>query len=142
MGAPPPPSLPPPPDAPLLPKSPLTVSAGAALTLPSANLNLPQINLSFTTPTFTVSLPPLGIKLDFALALPGFAFCGFAIPGFKLNLSFDLSLVLPSFTFPPQFFFALSLSCDLSRPFSADFGVGGGRKGKVGLDLDPEYPDD
>ena len=141
MGAPPPPNLPTPPDAPIVAPTPTTISVSAQLSLPSANLALPQINLAFTTPQITVSLPPLGIKLDFGLALPGLAFCGFAIPGFKLNLNFDLSLVLPSFTFPPQFFFALSLSCDLSRPFSADFGVGGGRKGTTGLTVDVEYPD-
>lgn len=124
MGFAPPPDLPTPPDAPPLPQLP-------ALPLPQ----VPPI------PTITIALPPLGVSLGFSLALPGIAFCGFAIPGFSLNLNFSLALVLPKFTFPPPLFFALALSCDLSRPFSVDFGVGGGRPGTPGLEVDAEYPD-
>jgi len=62
--------------------------------------------------------------------------CGFAVPTFSFNLSFNLPL--PSFALPPQFFFALSLKCDLSDPIDADAGFGGGRVGRDDLEKDPE----
>lgn len=61
--------------------------------------------------------------------------CGFPIPGFTFNLNFKIPGF--DFAFPPTFFFALSLKCDLSDPIDADFG--GGRVGDEGLDADPEF---
>ena len=130
--------LPTPPDAPPIPLFPqVALSASASLSLPSINAQLPQVGLALATPTFAIPLP--GLNLDFQVALPGLLFCGFGIPAFTFPISF--SLQLPTLEFPPQLFFALSLSCDLSHPFSADYGVGGGRKGTTGLNVDAEYPD-
>lgn len=72
----------------------------------------------------------------FEPAPSGAEICGFAIPTFNFNLGFNLGL--PSFDFPPAFFFALSLQCDLSDPISADAGFGGGRVGNDQLEKDPE----
>lgn len=56
----------------------------------------------------------------------GAVLCGFGIPGFSYGLS------LPrfpgfGFPFPPNLSFAIGLNCDLSEPFDAEFGFGGGR---------------
>ena len=70
----------------------------------------------------------IGASISFQPSPTGLELCGFKIPGFSFNISFKLPK-LPSFDFPPLFFFALSLKCDLSNPISADFGFGGGRTG-------------
>lgn len=80
------------------------------------------------------------VSADFGVSVPGFSICGFTFPGFNFNLSFNLSLILSlslSFDFPPKFFFALSLNCDLSNPIDGDFGFGGGRVGQQATP-DPE----
>lgn len=56
----------------------------------------------------------------------GTSICGFKIPPvFTFNISFRLPSL--KFDFPPLFFFALSLNCDLSNPIDAEVGFGGGR---------------
>lgn len=66
----------------------------------------------------------------------GFELCGFKLPfPFGFNLNFKLP-ALP-FDFPPTFDLAFGLSCDIDKPISAP--DGGGRKGTLGLDDDPEF---
>lgn len=87
-------------------------------------------------PTFPS--PPGGIALNASVGIPptGPLICGFGIPGFTFSIGFTIPI--PEFDFPPAWFFALSLNCDLSNPISAEFGFGGGRNAKTGLDKDPE----
>lgn len=67
----------------------------------------------------------------------GATLCGFGFPFFTFNIS--LTIKLPPFDFPPLFFFALSLNCDLSNPIDAEVGFGGGRVGTEDPDADPEF---
>ncbi len=80
----------------------------------------------------------IGISASFEPTTPGLlAMCGFKIPGFGFNLTFTFQL--PPFQFPPLFFFALALKCDLANPIEAEVGFGGGRIGTSGLNADPEF---
>ncbi len=85
---------------------------------------------STTLPTGT------GINVGFPPSPIGFPLCGFPIPGFEFNLQIPGIPPLP-FEFPPQWFFALALKCDLSDPIALDAGLGE-RGGTLGLDQDPE----
>lgn len=79
-----------------------------------------------------------GVSASFEPTTPGIlAICGFKIPGFSFNLSFKLPI--PPLPFPPLFWFALSLKCDLANPIEAEVGFGGGRVGTKGLNADPEF---
>ncbi len=87
--------------------------------------------MGFAPPVDAPSLPDqaaVGASLSFAPAPSGLTLCGFAFPSFAFNFSFRLPK-LPSFSFPPSFFFALALKCDLANPVDANFGFGGGRVG-------------
>lgn len=66
-------------------------------------------------------------SISFEPSPSGASLCGFKFPSFSFNITFRL----PSFhfDFPPSFFFALSLKCDLSNPIDAEVGFGGGRIG-------------
>lgn len=79
----------------------------------------------------------ISLSASFEPSPTGLEICGFAIPGFSFNLSFRIPF--PSFDFPPSFFFALALKCDLSNPIDADFGVGGGRVAKPVPGLDEDF---
>jgi hypothetical protein len=68
----------------------------------------------------------------------GFAICGFGLPIFLFGLSLRIPL-FPPFPFPPTFSFFLMLRCDLSDPFDADFGFGGGRVVNADPDADDEF---
>jgi len=78
----------------------------------------------------------LSLSVALAPSPTGFEICGFQIPGFEFNVTFRIP-GFPSFDFPPFFFFALALNCDLSNPISAGFG--GGRAGTSGLEDDEEF---
>lgn len=65
--------------------------------------------------------------------------CGFQIPGFSYNLGFKLRLPTFFFQFPPTFFFALGLQCDLSNPVDLTYGYGGGRVGYVPPEIDADF---
>ncbi len=87
--------------------------------------------MGFEPPTDAPSLPAqaaASASIGFAPSPSGLTLCGFAFPSFTFSLNFRLP-GLPKFAFPPLFFFALSLKCDLANPVDADFGFGGGRKG-------------
>lgn len=84
----------------------------------------PDVPAPPSPPNLSIGIPPSGPLL-----------CGFGIPGFQLNAFFTI----PKLDFEiPKLFFALSLKCDISDPIDADFGFGGGRQAKTGLDDDPE----
>lgn len=81
-----------------------------------------------------------GVSGSFQPTTPGIlALCGFKIPGFDFSLSFVL--LLPSFDFPPSFFFlfALTLNCDLANPLEATVAFGGGRTPSHVEELDAEF---
>lgn len=97
--------------------------------------------MGFPPPPDAPDLPEqeaIGASASFQPAPTGLEICGFAIPGFGFNFSFRIPF--PDFDFPPSWFFALALKCDLSNPIDADFGVGGGRVAAPveGLDVDFE----
>lgn len=69
----------------------------------------------------------------------GATLCGFALPTFNFSLGLRLP-AFPPFPFPPKFNFALALNCDLSDPFTASVGFGGGRvSAGPNPDDDPEF---
>ena len=74
--------------------------------------------------------------LSFEPTPGGASLCGFSLPGFNFNLSIRIP-GLPEF--PPKFNFALGLNCNLSKPFSASVGFGGGRSGRADPSPDDEY---
>ncbi len=76
-------------------------------------------------------------SLSFEPSPSGASICGFAIPP-NISLSFSFKLPSLDFTFPPAFFFGLSLNCDLSDPISADVGFGGGRVSNADPDVDDD----
>lgn len=67
----------------------------------------------------------------------GASLCGFTLPGFQWSFAFNLP-AFPPFDFPPDFSFFLGLNCDLSNPFTASVGFGGGRVGTFDPDQDPD----
>lgn len=73
----------------------------------------------------------------FAPAPSGATICGFAIPGLTWSLAFRLPK-FPPFDIPPAFDFFVGLNCDLSNPFTASFGFGGGRVSNADPDQDPD----
>ena len=74
-----------------------------------------------------------------AVALTIAELCGFAIPGFDFPIP-KLPAFPPSFDFPPKLSFAIAIQCSLADPISASVGDGGGRKGTLNLEADPDYP--
>lgn len=62
----------------------------------------------------------------FAPSPTGAQLCGFGLPSFSYNLSFQIP-AFPPFPFPPNFAFFLGLNCDLSNPIDSSFAYGGGR---------------
>jgi hypothetical protein len=94
--------------------------------------------MGYPPPPDAPSLPEqaaIGASLSFEPSPSGLAICGFQLPGFNFNLSFRIPL--PSFDFPPIFFFGLALKCDLSDPISANAGFQG-RSGQPIVQFD-EY---
>jgi hypothetical protein len=67
----------------------------------------------------------------------GATLCGFGVPVFQLNLV----LRAPDLPFPvlPTLDFFVALNCNLSDPFDAEFGFGGGRVGSSDVDSDDEF---
>jgi len=66
--------------------------------------------------------------MSFEPSPSGASICGFQFPPiFNFSLSFNFKF--PPFPFPPTFDFFLGLKCDLSDPFDASVGFGGGRVG-------------
>ncbi len=70
----------------------------------------------------------------------GPSLCGFGFP------LFSLSFRIPGFQFPPSGFpprlnFGIALACDLSDPFSANVGFGGGRVSTADPDADTQFED-
>ena len=93
-------------------------------------------------PTAPSSLPSGGAGIGVSAGMPaapqGFAICGFGLPLFMFSLSLRIP-PFPPFPFPPTFNFFLMLRCDLSDPFDADFGFGGGRVVNADPDADAEF---
>ena len=87
-----------------------------------------------------IALRKLLRKLRAQPAAPaGFLICGFGFP-LPFGLAFSLRIPpFPPFPIPPTFNFLLQLRCDLSDPFSADFGFGGGRVVNADPEADSEF---
>lgn len=88
------------------------------------------LRVGFPPPPNAPSLPEQA-QVSASLAFPpsptGPSLCGFAIPGFSVNLTFTLPAFPPDFSVPiPNLFFALPLNCDLANQLPAV--SGGGRK--------------
>ena len=87
--------------------------------------------------------PPLPAQLaasanaSFQPGPTGLEICGFKIPGFQFAIGFRVQL--PPFDFPPSYFFALALKCDLSNPIDVDFGPSGGRVAAPVPGLDEDF---
>ncbi len=82
---------------------------------------------------------PVSADVGFEPSPTGATLCGFALPSFSYSLSINLPSLLP-FPFPPRFDYAVQLNCNLSDPFDASFGFGGGRVPTgPDPDEDPEY---
>jgi hypothetical protein len=101
-------------------------------TLPPPNL-VPVVPAIFASDFISVgtslSVPPVTLPCGFTLALP------------KLTLGFSLKNLLKLLGLKiPSFFFAFSLSCDLSNPVNISAGLslpfGGGRKPNAPPDPD------
>ena len=108
--------FPPPPDGPNTPQLP-----GAPSALPTGGA---------TIGVATPSMPA---------APAGFLICGFGFP-LPFGLAFSLRIPpFPPFPIPPTFNFLLQLRCDLSDPFSAGFGFGGGRVVNADPEADSEF---
>lgn len=94
-----------------------------------------------------VDLPPPSAQ-DAVTADAGFApspagpqLCGFGLPQFTFNFGFNLPFQFPPAGFPPTLSFGLALFCDLSDPFDASFGFGGGRVSTSDPDSASQFED-
>jgi hypothetical protein len=95
--------------------------------LPGAPSGLPSGGLS------------AGVSVGMPAAPTGFFICGFGFP-LAFLLTFSLRIpAFPPFPIPPSFNFLLRLTCDLSDPFDASFGFGGGRVVNSDPEADPEF---
>lgn len=121
--------VPPPPDGP-----PITEDTPAPPEVP-----YPPTGACITTPPIPglSDLLPPGVGAGFSPSIKGFGLCGFTIPpNFFFNIGFGVKI--PSFDFPPLFFFALCMQCDLADPIDTEFGFGGGRVSNIDIDADDE----
>jgi hypothetical protein len=77
------------------------------------------------------------LDFNFQVTPPIALLCGYKVPAFKLNLSVKLPFQFPP-AFPPEFFFAIGIRCDLENPIDVSAGIapGGGRKST--FDPDPD----
>lgn len=79
----------------------------------------------------------ISASASFEPAPDGIALCGFKLPSLGFSFAFSLP-PFPPFPFPPTFSYFVGLNCDLSNPFTAKFGFGGGRASQVDPDSDPD----
>lgn len=78
------------------------------------------------------------VDISFQPSPAGPSLCGFVLPTLTWSVKFPGLPAFPPFPFPPTFNYFLGLNCDLSNPFSASFGFGGGRASNADPDQDPD----